>query len=540
VIRVLLASALLVAGCTCKPKPSPPDAGPDADWLAGRLAPETSTPKKGGTLVVRLALEPNGLTRLHDQFSEGTMTRITVGPIYETLARSIDGVAVPSLATKWVENDLTLTISLREGVTFHDGAPLTSADVKATLDLVMDSTKPTAGFRSSLETLKSIDAPDAHTVVVRWSKPSFLATHTVLTALPILPAHALTGDFDTLPLHRAPIGTGPFKFERWEPGVSLSYVRADERASLDRIVFRFVKDDVAAMQAFEKGEFDVMTRVSPQAWRALESQPWAWRGYQRVRFTENAYVWIGFNQRLPLFANVQVRRALAAAYPADVIEHSVDLGLEPRTSCPWASHSKSCDPNVKPIVFDLDVAKAVLADAGWNDSDHDGVLDRRGQRFSFSFLIAAQSVKMNKLVPLYVDTLKQVGVEARISTVDVSAYMSRVRAHDFEAMALSWSAADVVQDNFDQFHSSQTEQGSNYVGYRNPEVDALLERIRGELDPLARTALEREAHRRIFEDQAYLFMGQRPSLDAVKRSVHGVRPSLAGYDFAAMWLEPTP
>jgi peptide/nickel transport system substrate-binding protein len=133
-----------------------------------------------------------------------------------------------------------------------------------------------------------------------------------------------------------------------------------------------------------------------------------------------------------------------------------------------------------------------------------------------------------------------VGVEARISTVDVSAYMSRVRAHDFEAMALSWSAADVVQDNFDQFHSSQTEQGSNYVGYRNPEVDALLERIRGELDPLARTALEREAHRRIFEDQAYLFMGQRPSLDAVKRSVHGVRPSLAGYDFAAMWLEPTP
>ena len=147
---------------------------------------------------------------------------------------------------------------------------------------------------------------------------------------------------------------------------------------------------------------------------------------------------------------------------------------------------------------------------------------------------------MNKLVPLYVDTLKQVGVEARISTVDVSAYMSRVRAHDFEAMALSWSAADVVQDNFDQFHSSQAEQGSNYVGYRNPEVDALLERIRGELDPLARTALEREAHRRIFEDQAYLFMGQRPSLDAVKRSVHGVRPSLAGYDFAAMWLEPTP
>lgn len=496
-----------------------------------------SSAKRGGTLVVRLATEPVGLTRLHDQFADGTMTRITVGPIYETLARSVNGELVPSLAEKWVETPESLTVTLRDGVKFHDGATLTSADVKATVDLVLDPAKPTASFRASLESLAGVDAPDARTVVFRWSKPYFLSRHTVLTALPILPAHALSGDFDTLPLHRAPIGTGPFKFEKWEPGVSLTYVRADERAHLDRLVFRFVKDETAAMQAFERGEFDLMTRLSPSSWRALEKSPWAWQQYRRMNFPENTYTWLGFNQRLPMFADREVRWALAEAYPASLIADTVDLGLEPRVSCPWFPESGSCDPNVKAIAFDLAAARARLERAGWVDADGDGIRERNGQKLSFAFLIAAQSVKMNKLVPLYLDTLKQIGVDARIETVDVSAYLSRVRAHAFEAMALSWSSADAVQDNFAQFHSSQAEQGQNYLGFHDPEVDALLERIRAELNPAQRRELERQAHRRVFEQQAYLFMSRRPSLDAVRRSVHGLTPSLTGYDFAAAWKE---
>jgi peptide/nickel transport system substrate-binding protein len=281
-----------------------------------------------------------------------------------------------------------------------------------------------------------------------------------------------------------------------------------------------------------------MTRLTPSAWRSLETQPWAWQKAQRIRFAENTYAWLGFNQRKPLFQSAAVRRALALLYPADAVEKNVDLGLEPRTTCPWFPDSKSCDPTVKVLPFDPAEAKRLLASEGWRDSDGDGVLDREGQRFSFAFLASAQSVKMARLLPLYLDTLKAAGLDARIETIDVSAYLSRVRAHDFDAMAMSWSTADDVQDQFSVFHSSEAEKGNNFVGYSNPEVDALLERIRGEYDPEARAVLEREVHRRLYADQAYLFLGRRPALDAVWRDVHGVTPALGWYDLSAIWVAP--
>ncbi|HEY1088841.1 MAG TPA: ABC transporter substrate-binding protein, partial [Archangium sp.] len=110
---------------------------PDAAWLEGRVVETGGTPRAGGVFIVRLPLEPTGLTRLHDRFSEGTMTRITVGPLYETLARLRDGALTPLLAESWVESDdhLTLTVTLRKDVRFHDGTPFTSADVKATTDV---------------------------------------------------------------------------------------------------------------------------------------------------------------------------------------------------------------------------------------------------------------------------------------------------------------------------------------------------------------------------------------------------------------------
>lgn len=535
-----------LAGCRCAEKGGVPDAGapgPDAAWLAGRLGPETGSPRDGGTLVVRLPLEPNGLTRLHDRFNEGTMARLTVGALYETLAR-VDhsrpgGPLVPLLAERWEESGdhLSLTVHLRDGVRFHDGTPLTSRDVKATADLVLDPSRPTAAFRASLDALAAVETPDAHTVVVRWKRPWFLSARTFLAALPVMPAHALEGDFDTLPIHRAPIGTGPFRFAKWEPGVALTLERHEGRAHVERLVFRFVKDDTAAVQAWERGEFDVMTRVPAAAWRGSEAQPWAWRGYQRVAFAENAYAWIGFNQRQPRFADARVRRALGLLFPADLVAKTVDLGLEPRVTCPYYPESPSCDPSVLPLAFDVPAARALLDEAGFRDADGDGVREREGERLAFSFLAAAQSTKMAKVLPLYLDALKEAGIDARIETVDVSAYMGRVRAHDFDAMALSWSAPDLVQDLYPALHSSQAEGGQNFLGFADPEVDALLEKIRVEFDEGARHALEQALHRRVYEQQAYLFMGRRPALDALKRRVHGLVPSLAGYDYAAAWVQ---
>jgi peptide/nickel transport system substrate-binding protein len=191
---------------------------------------------------------------------------------------------------------------------------------------------------------------------------------------------------------------------------------------------------------------------------------------------------------------------------------------------------------VRPLPFDVEAAKRLLDEAGFVDADGDGVRERGEERLAFAFLAAAQSSKMAKVLPLYLDALAKAGIGARIETVDASAYLARVRAHDFDAIALSWSTPDVEQDVWQNLHSSQAEAGSNYVGFADAEVDALLERIRVEFDPAARHALEREVHRRVHEAQAYLFMGRRPALDAIKRRVQGLSPSLSGYDFATAWV----
>jgi len=535
-MRWLTLGCLVVLGACCKSQPradagTGPAAGPDEAWLAGTLPADAATPHRGGTVTVRLALEPVGLTRLHDRMAEGTMTRITVGPLYETFRQVAEKVDEPS-------DRLSVTVTVRAGRTFHDGSPITAADLKAVLDVILDAQKPTSTLRGSLDTIDTVTVVDPRTLKVTFKRPYFLAMHTLLDGVPVMPAAALAGpDFDTLPIHRAPIGSGPFKFEKWEAGVSLSYVRADDRALVDRVVFRFIKDDLAAMTAFEKGELDVMTRVTPATWRALEQQPWAWRDARRVLSRENAYSWLGFNQRQPRFDRA-VRRALAMLFPADLIEKNVDLGLEPRTTCPWFDGSKGCDPTVTPIAFDVAGAKRLLAEDGWKDGDGDGVLEREGQTLSFAFLIPAQSTKLNKLVPLYVDSLKQAGIAARIETVDVSAYMSRVRAHDFDAIGLSWLSADDAQDNFQNFHSSQIETGNNFVGYANPEVDQVLTDIRAERDESRRHELERRAHRILYDDQVYLFLGRRPGLDLLRRRVHARPPVFGAWDLATLWVDP--
>jgi peptide/nickel transport system substrate-binding protein len=538
---------LLLAGCGACREGRALDAGvraPDAAWLEGRVVETGGTPRAGGVFIVRLPLEPTGLTRLHDRFSEGTMTRITVGPLYETLARLRDGALTPLLAESWVESDdhLTLTVTLRKDVRFHDGTPFTSADVKATTDVVLDEKNATAGFRASLETLARVEAVDPHTVVFLWSRPYFLSVPTVLGALPVLPAHLLKGDFDTLPIHRAPVGTGPFRFASWEAGSALVYDRNPSYwgrpAYLERVSFRFVKDEAAAIAQWERDDFELVTRLSPAAWRASESNPRLWEKYQRVFFLENTYAWLGFNQRQPRFKDAKTRRALGLLFPAELVARTVDLGLEPRTTCPYHPATPSCDPQVTPLPYAPQDARRLLEEAGWRDADGDGVLDRDGARFSFKFLMAAQSAKMTKLLPLYLDALQRAGIDAQIERVDVSAYMSRVRAHDFDAMALSWSSPDVLQDVFANFHSSQAEAGSNYLAYSDPDVDRWLEQIRTEFDAKRRAELERQVHRRVYETQAYLFLGRRPALDAFQRRVHGLTPSLGWYDLSAVWMEP--
>jgi ABC-type transport system substrate-binding protein len=179
---------------------------------------------------------------------------------------------------------------------------------------------------------------------------------------------------------------------------------------------------------------------------------------------------------------------------------------------------------VTPLPYSPEAARTVLADAG----------------VSFTFLIPSSSVRLGKVAPLLQEEMRRAGVHMEIETVDTATLAQRVTRRDFDATSRVWTEFDAVQDQYGTFHSSQIDGGSNFVGYSSAEADGLLEQIRTETDPGKRVELERALHRRLYEDQPYLFMTARQSLDAAKMTVHGLRPSLLWYDLRNVWLEPTP
>ncbi|MFL5318798.1 MAG: ABC transporter substrate-binding protein [Myxococcaceae bacterium] len=555
--RVSLLLLLLLFSCSdCRSKTETKAAEssltPTPDWIQGKLPASVNqgTPRAGGTLTVRVNVEPNGINRLHDRYQDGWSARMTVGTVYETLLE-LDRDdhpryrLKPKLAESYAisPDGLTNTVKLRRGVRFHNGESFTSRDVKAVMDALMDEKNPTTTMRSFFVDLASYDAPDDYTFVLHWKRPYYFGFRNFATALPMMPASALKGDFDTLPIARSPIGTGPFKFQSWETGSAITLVRNDsywgQKASLDRIVFRIVKDATVATQLFEHGEFDLMTGMTPSVWRSIEKpveeNQWVIDGYHRIYFVENNYAWIGWNELRPYFKEREVRRALGMLYPADEVLQNIDLGLEIPTTCPFYLYSPNCDESVERLRYDPKAAKVLLDEAGWKDTNGDGIRDKNGVPLKFTFLLVASSVKQSQLAPLLQEEYRKAGIELDVEKVDWAIFKDRLLAHDFDVASMIWSQLDVEQDLYQTFHSSQT-SGSNYVSYNNPEVDRLLVEARAEFDPEKRAALNRRLHRILYDDQVYTFLSVRPALDAVKVRVHGIKPSLAWYDLSKVWV----
>ena len=552
--------ALAGGAIACKRTPQPAPI-PTRAWLEGELPSDVyeGTPVQGGTLTVRLPAEPAMLNRLHDAGQDAWLVRILFGSVYETLltidrTRAPEYPLAPGLAESWeVSPDgLSTTFRLRRDVRFHDGSPFSSADVRAVIDAVMDPRNPTTRMRGYLTDLAGCDTPDRYTVVLRWKRPFLHAARGFALGFPMVSAKALQGDFDALPINRAPIGTGPFKFEKWETGREISLVRNDDyygsKAHLDRVVFRIVRDGTIATQLFERGEFDLMTAIPPNVWRELEKptpqHAWAIRGYHRIRFTENAFNWIGWNEARPMFADRRVRRALTQLVPVEAVYRNLTLGLEPPTTCPYYSRGPSCDPALEApdsplrLRHDSQRARELLREAGWADTDGDGILDKDGVPFRFSFLVFSHSVQGGNLAALLKEEFRKAGIAMQIDSAEWAVFLERLRKHDFDAVVLGSATADVENDLFPSFHSSQRDGGENYLSYANAEVDELLDRARRALDPEERIRLHRRIHRALYEDQVLTFLGARSSLDAVKVHVKGIRPSIDWYRLADVWLSP--
>jgi peptide/nickel transport system substrate-binding protein len=451
----------------------------------------------------------------------------------------------PALATSWEvsADQLTFRFSLRRDVSWHDGAPFSGKDVVATVKKILDPGVRSLHLRNNFADLAEIStAPgDEFTVIARYRKPYFLAFRALAT-LPIYPAHLLAqaGDMLHAPLHRAPVGTGPFRFEEWKSGERISFARNQKywgrQAHLDRLVYRIVPDPTVAFELLKRGEFDLYLQLQPQQWmRDLEEAGLKGRVH-RIRFFNPNYNWIGWNEQRPFFADARVRRALNYAIDTEAVRKTFLFGLDRPTTCHFYLESAACDRSLAPRPYDPARAAKLLDEAGWQDHDGDGIRDKNGLPFRFTFLMNADSTFLAKLAPYLQQELAKIGVAMEIRKVDWALFTQLVGEHRFDATSLRWGNSDVAQDPYEIWHSSQMKEGSNFVSFKHSQADAIIEQARATLDDARRNELYRELGRLLYDEAPYTFLYSRASLDAVRVGVQGIRPSVAWYDLQDAWL----
>lgn len=398
-----------------------------------------------------------------------------------------------------------IRFTLRDGVRWHDGVPFTSADLAFTYRAIMNE-KVASPRRSDFELVDSVETPDARTVVVRYKKPFSPALLSWMTA--ILPEHIL-GKLDPSKwpeaYNRAPVGTGPFKFGEWKTN---EFIRLKKNPDyflgspwLDSVVFRVLPDPLTLQLAFQTRQVDFWN-VDPWAVKGLQGDP----RFDLFSAPGNAYNYIGWNLRRPMFQDLKVRQALAQAVNVPQMIKYILYGHGVQSTGIFTPQMWFFDSSVKPLSYDPEAAKKLLDEAGWKPGP-DGIRVKNGQRFSFTLLANNGNEVRRDIATLVQDDLKQVGIEVKVEIYEWAVLLKRfVNKGEFDAIVLGWG----LGYDFDQYsiwHSSQTHpEELNFVGFSDQKVDHLLTDLRQEYARPEIIRIAGELQQTIYGQQPYLFL----------------------------------
>jgi peptide/nickel transport system substrate-binding protein len=218
------------------------------------------------------------------------------------------------------------------------------------------------------------------------------------------------------------------------------------------------------------------------------------------------YTYIGYNLKNPLFQDRRVRQAFTHAVNREEIVQYVLYGFGTVISGPFPSHLWYYNPNVKPFPYDPQKARALMAEAGWKDTNGDGVLDKDGQPFRFKLITNSGNDVRRDVGVLVQRQLRELGVDVTFEVYERSVFLKNfINAKHFDACILGWGLSP-DPDDYQIWHSSQIERGFNFVSYKNPGVDRLWEEGRREYDQGKRKAIYWRIHELMAEDQPYTFL----------------------------------
>jgi peptide/nickel transport system substrate-binding protein len=507
---------------------------------------KTYTSEAGGTLVDALSGEPSGLIAM--MAGESSASAIASNIFNSLLKYDKNLELTGELAQSWdVSSDQkTITFHLKPNLKWADGQPLTSEDVLFTWKTVTDD-KTRSPYGADYKLVKRAEAPDSNTFKVTYAQPYAPALDS-WSGLHILPKHLLKDqDINNTPFSRNPVGSHYYQLDQWKKGESLSLKRnpnaTQGQAKIDHLVSRIIPDRAAQFLELMADNIDSMSLNSIQYARIFPSRPDLTAKIAQYKELGNSYTYLGFNLKHRPFDDVRVRQAINYAIDKQEIIDGVLLGLGLPVASPYKPGTRWINPKLQPYPYDPHKAIALLKEAGFEDHDHDGILDRDGQPLSFEIL-TNQNKEREMSAVLVQRRLKEIGIDVKIRVVEWATFISRfIKTGDFNVVLLGWGLG-LEPDQFNIWHSSQQAPGQfNFIGYNNPKVDKLLEAGRLELNPDKRMKIYHDFSEILLEDSpvVYLFAGY--GLPAIHKRVKGIDdpapPAGIGHN-SYEWYIPTP
>lgn len=455
----------------------------------------------GGTVVIALKDEPSTLMPPlvrsdHEQvITEVVYDRLAdIGPALQTVG---DAGFTPRLASswRWSDDSLSIAFTLQPDARWHDGTAVSSSDVQRTFELYRD---PLVGS-PSVELIRNIDSvstPDAQTAVFWFAQRSPLQFYDATYHMFVLPAHLLEGvtaaSLETVPLARAPVGTGRFRFVAWRAGTNIE-IGADTgnyrgRAHLDRVIYVTAPDESAAFINLATGEADFRSPLRSDDVGQIGALPdlkvvtYATLGYQYLAF--NLRNPAGTSAPHPVLGDRAVRRAISMATDRARIVESVFDSLGVPAVAPSPSTYTPADMPLQPITHDPVAARALLDSAGWLPTEPDGVRARNGTPLRITILTPAGVDTRERMALMLQAQLKAVGVQVDIRALEIPTLVADLEAGRFDAFMGGLTVSPGMVGLRQNWGSGGIGPSGNNMGaYSNPVYDAVVDTFLTTFDP---------------------------------------------------------
>ena len=520
-------------GCS-DPGPRPAERGAR---VVDAVIPDT--PQYGGRLVVpSIGAFTNFIPYLSTDAGDHNITKkVYVAPLRYN--KNIELVPWAAESFEVLDGGKHLKFKLREDIYWFDGVQLTAEDMEFTYNLLIDPKTPTA-YSTDWKAINEFRRTGKFTFEVFYDKP--YARALVTWALDILPKHALEHeDIANTKYSRAPLGAGAYKLKEWIPGRRAVLESNPDyflgKPYIDMIVYRNVSDIATQFLELKAGNVDMMGLTPLQYLRQTVGKDWA--GYNKYKYLSFGYSFLAYNLRHPFFQDKRVRQALDYAIDKQEIVKGVLMGLGIPTIGPYKPGTWVYNDKIKDRGYHPDKARKLLAEAGWKDTNGDGLLDKDGKPFYFTILTNQGNSQRIKTSVIIQERLRDIGIKVDIRVVEWAAFINEfIDKGRFDAIVLGFTITQ-DPDLHTVWHSSRmSPNGLNFIGYKNEELDRLIVEGRHTLNQAERKKIYDRAQEILFDEQPYCFLYVPYALPILNSKVQGVKPAPAGidYNYTEWWI----